>query len=170
MKKLLSLVLIFLIISCNEKQFFIESSEIDIVKKANEAYFKGDWKTFKSVFDDNARIWVNAPRLKKTRITPDQLIDSLRSGLTKYTEYKSGANPDYEDPGYGMIVDDEGGKWVHSWITWLGKTKNGKEIITPVFLVSHFKENKIVIQFIYYNALPGYLATQAIDSTDILSE
>ena len=166
MKKLLCFATVLLILSsCNDKQFFISSSEIDIVKKANEAYFKGDWEAFKSLYNEKARIWVNAPRLKDTRITPDQLVDLLKADIEKYTEYKMGQNPDYEDPGYSMIIDDEGGKWVTNWITWLGKTRNGKEVITPVFHSYHFKENKIEIHFIYFNALPGYLATQESDST-----
>ena len=161
MKKLFCFFSALIILSgCQRKQFFLSSSEIDIVKKAHDAYFKGDWESFKSVFDEKARIWVNAPRLKDTRILPDRFIDSLKAGLMNYTEYKIGKNPDYEDPGYSMIVDDEGEKWVHSWITWLGKTRSGKEVIVPVFTVSHFKENKINIQFIYFNALPGYLAKQ----------
>lgn len=151
---------IVILFACQRKQFFISSPEIDVVIQAQVHYLKGDWESFKSVFDTNARIWINAPRLKNTRITRDQLIDTMKASLSDYSEYKIGANPDYEDPGYGMIVDDEGGKWVHTWITWLGKHRSGKEIIIPVFTVSHFKENKIDIQFVYYNALPGYLANQ----------
>jgi len=63
-----------------------------------------------------------------------------------------------------MIIDDDGSKWVHSWITWLGITYNGNKVVTPVFHVSHFNKNKIDIHFIYYNALPGYLATQQQDN------
>lgn len=156
------LLITMVIFSCNEKQFTLTSPEIDIAIKANEAYFNGDWKTLKSVFTDDARIWVNAPRLKNTKITADQFIDSLKADLTNYSEYKLGNNPDYEEPGYGMIIDDSGAKWVHSWITWLGVTRNGKKIITPVFLVAHFKKDKIEILFIYYNELPAYLATKEL--------
>ena len=105
--------------------------------------------------------------MKKTVITPDQLIDTLKEGITNYSEYKVGQNPDYENPLYEMIVDDDGGKWVHCWLTWLGKTKKGIEVVTPVHFSSHIKENKIVIHFINFNTLPGYLAMQQSDSTKV---
>jgi len=82
MNKLFNFAICLLIISpCDQKQFVISSPEIDIVRKANEAYFKGDWVTFRSASDDNARIWLNAPRLKNTKITPDQLIDSFKADI-----------------------------------------------------------------------------------------
>ncbi|MFN2457453.1 MAG: hypothetical protein ABR502_04555 [Chitinophagaceae bacterium] len=150
----------FVLSSPERKQFVLSSPEIDIVRKAGDAYFKADWKSLKSVFAENARIWINAPRLRDTKITVDQLMDSIKKNLLNYSEYKIARNPDYENPGYAMITDDEGAKWVHSWITWLGKTRNGKEIIVPVFLVAHFKQDKIVILFAHFNALPAYLANK----------
>lgn len=62
-----SAVVIFF--SCQSKQFFIFSAEFNIVKTANEAYFKGDRETFNSTFSDNAKIWLNTPRLKSTVLT-----------------------------------------------------------------------------------------------------
>ncbi len=171
MRKLFYFIsVVVILISCRQKQYFNSSPEIDIIKKANEAYFKRDWETFKSVFSDKARVWLNAPRLKKTVLTKDQLIDTLKAGLLNYAEYKVGKNPDYEDPLYEMIVDNEGGKWVHCWLTWIGRLGNGTEIVIPVHLSSHIKENKIEIHFIYYNALPGYLATQTADSIKVFNQ
>ena len=156
--------IVVILVSCREKQYFNSSPEIDLIKKANEAYFKADWETFKSVFADKARIWFNTPRSKKTVLTKDQLIDTLKVDLLYYTEYKVGKNPDYEDPLYEMIVDNEGGKWVHCWLTWTGRSGNGTEVVTPVHLSSLIKEGKVEIHFIYFNALPGYRAMQGSDS------
>ena len=164
MKKLFYFIsIVFTLVSCREKQYFNSSSEIDLIKKANEAYFKADWETYKSVFADKVRIWYNTPRSKKTVLTKDQLIDTLKAGLLNYTEYKEGKNPDYVDALYEMIVDNEGGKWVHCWLTWIGRSNNGTEVVTPVHLSSLISEGKVEIHFIYFNALPGYLATHKAD-------
>jgi len=166
MRKLIYFISIVVILfSCRAKQYFNSSPEIDLIKKANEAYFKGDWETYKTVFSDKARVWFNAPRLKKNVLTKDQLIDTLKAGLLNYTEYKEGKNPDYVDPLYEMIIDNEGGKWVHCWLTWIGRANNGTEVITPVLLSSHIKDNKVEIHFINFDALPGYLAIQGKEPT-----
>lgn len=169
MKKLIYIGLAAtILISCQEKkQYHRSSPEIDLVRKANETYFNGDWQTFKSLFSDKARIWLNAPRRKNTVLTKEQFTDTLKAGVAGFVEFKVGQDPDYEDPLYEMIVDDEGGKWVHAWFTWIGKTKQGKEVITQVHVSSQIKDNKIEIHFVYVNTLPAYLALQAEDSTKI---
>lgn len=165
MKKLVYVFLAAIIlIACREKQYLRSSPEIDVVKKANEVYFKGDWQTFHSLFSENARIWLNAPRQKKTVLTPAQFTDTLKAGVSGFEEFKVGQNPEYEDPLYEMIIDDEGGKWVHCWLTWIGKTKQGKEVVTTVHLSSQIKDNKIDIHFVNVNTLPAYLALQENDS------
>ena len=162
MKKLFCFASALLILTaCQQKQYFTSSPEIDLVKKANEAYFKGDWETLKSVFADKAKAWFNTSRWKDMALTPDQLIDSFKAGVTNYSEYKMDENPVYE-----MIVYD-GAKWVHCWYTWSGKTKNGKEVSVPAHLSSLIKDNKIVLHFIIVNTLPGYLAMQPSDSTKV---
>ncbi|MEX2233568.1 MAG: hypothetical protein WD824_15500 [Cyclobacteriaceae bacterium] len=45
---LILLLLVTAICSCQQKQVFTECAEIDLVKKANEAYLKGDWQNLRT--------------------------------------------------------------------------------------------------------------------------
>lgn len=162
-KSFLILPVIFLLTyACQqqEKQYFTTSPEIDLVKKANDAYFKGDWETFKSCYSDTAKVWINTDPAHDSPITVDQMIDSFKKGLENTSEYKIGDFYVNE-----MTVNDNGGRWVHTWLTWTGKTKDGKDVIFPVNLSSNVVDNKIVIAGLIYNALPGYLASLPSDST-----
>lgn len=163
MRKLFFAVLALLVLNaCQEKQYFDASPEIDLVKKANDAYFKGDWSTMRSVFADTARIWFNTWHTKNDGLTPDQFVETLKTGLENYSEYKMGDEPIYE-----MIVTDEGDKWVHCWFLWSATTKSGVEVNTPVSIGGMVKDGKIVYEAAVVNALPGYLAAQPIDSTSV---
>lgn len=142
--------------ACQKKQYFTSSPEIDMVKKGNEAYFKGDWETLRSNYANDAIIYDNHWDSTKT-LTPDQIIEQFKKGLANFTEYRMGDNVNE------MIVTDTGEKWVHSWFIWIGKTKEGKEASTPVNVSFLVKDNKIAMQVNIFNALPGYLASLPTD-------
>lgn len=161
MKTLLYFTLpLLLLASCQQKQHFMSSPEIDLVKKANEAYFKGEWDALRAMYSDTAKVWNNTWPYTEKPETADQLIEGFKNGTANLAEYKMGAHPVYE-----MVITDEGDKWIHCWLLWEGKTKNGKSYSSPVHLVSIVKDNKIVVHFLLYNALPGYLAAHPSDST-----
>lgn len=144
--------------ACQEKQYFKESPEIDLVKKGIAAYFSGDWDTFRAGYADTAKIAVNVWD-EDNWVGPDAYIEGLKSNLTNYAEYKIGGSV------YEMIVTDEGDKWVHAWFLHSGKTNGGKDATTPVNVSFFVKDNKIAMQIDIFNALPGYLARQPADST-----
>jgi hypothetical protein len=161
MKKLFVFALgLLALAACQEKQYFKESPEIDLVKKGIAAYFSGDWDTFRAGYADTAKIAVNVWDEDKW-VGPDAYIEGLKSNLTNYAEYNIGENPVYE-----MIVTDEGDKWVHAWFLHSGKTNGGKDVTTPVNVSFFVKDNKIAMQIDIFNALPGYLARQPADSME----
>ncbi len=160
MKKLLYLISACLILAaCQKKQYYTSSPEIDLLKKANEAYFKGDWETLRAAYADTAKIWVNTLP-PETPLTPDQMIEAFKRDVSALSEYHMGENPVYE-----MVITDTGEKWIHCWLLWSGELKNGKEYSSPVHLASQVKDNKIVFNFILFDGLPGYLAALSSDST-----
>ena len=145
-----------------KKQYFTSSPEIDLVKKANDAYFKGDWETLKSCYSDTAKIWINTDFSNDKPIMVDQMIDSFKKNLENYSEYKVGDFYVNE-----MIINDNGGKWVHTWLVWKGRTKDGKDVVFPVNISNMVQDNKIVLAGLIYNGLPGYLAVQPSDTTKV---
>ena len=161
MKNLVVVALVLLLLgACQKKQYFTASPEIDLVKKANAAYFAGDWDTFKSAYADTAKIWFNKWHSNNPGLTPDQFIETLKGGLANYSEYKVA-----ETPIYDMIINDTGDNWVQCWLLWSAKTKTGTEVNVPVHLSLMVKSNKVVYQALIVDALPGYLASMPSDSS-----
>lgn len=141
------------ICACQQKQFYKESPEIDLVKKSNEAYFKGDWETLRSFFADTATIYDNT--WGNNKLTPEKNIETIRMGLADYTEYKMSEGAEYE-----MVVNDRGEHWVYNWFEWVGKHKTGKEARSVVHIGMRVENNKIVFAGFIYDRLAGFMAAQ----------
>ena len=163
MKNLLFLIILAgVITSCQKKQLFSASPEIDIIKKGNEAYVKGDWTTLRSLYADTAHIWVNSwfgPEL-----TPDKFIEIEKAGAADFTDVKlSTDNAIYE-----MVVTDDGDHWVHYWAGWSGKAaKTGKEAKSAVHIAAQVEHGKVVNFLVVIDSLPAFLASQP-DSTQVM--
>ena len=152
------LSLIILLAGCQQKQYFSSCPEIDMIKKADAAYFSGDWATFRSIFADTAK--VNNNTWLGGEISPDQFIETMKTDLANYTEYHQGESPFYE-----MIIDDKGQKFVHAWWQWAGTHKNGKKVSVVVHVTAQMAGDKIGWLGAISDSLPGYLAEQPSDST-----
>ena len=155
---ILLLSVLFLVAACGQKQYFTSSPEIDLVKKANEAYFTGDWQSLRSMYADTAKFWFNT--WMGGEVGPDRYIEMLKSGVTDLMEYKMS-----DDAIYEMVITDKGEHWVHNWFLYSTKHKNGKEIGVPVHLSTMIVDGKVCYQVLIGNALPGYLARMSSDST-----
>ena len=159
MKKLLMFLLLSTaIMACQKKQYFSSAPEIDLIKKGNEAYFKGDWESLRSLYADTANIYDNT--WLDNEITADQYIENMKAGLTDFTEYKLADEREFIE----MVETDDGQRWVHDWLLWGGTHKSGKKVLTTVHIASQVINNKIVNQVFMYDRLASYLAAQP-DST-----
>ena len=157
---ILILSVLLLAAACGQKQYFTSSPEIDLVKKANEAYFNSDWESLRSMYSDTAKIWFNT--WMGSEIGPDAFIDMLKSGVADLTEYKMS-----DDAIYEMIITDNGDHWVHNWLLYTVKYNNGKEASVPVHISAMVKDGKIYNLALIVNALPGYLAAMSSDTTKV---
>lgn len=151
------MLLAVVISACQKKQYYTASSEIDLVKKGNEAYLKADWETLKSLYADTAKILVN--KWMGEEISVDQFIEMEKAEVGTLSEYKIG-----DDAIYEMVELDNGVRWVHTWLLWSGKYKNGKEVRTPVHISTQVLNGKAVWQGFIVDTLPGYLAQPPVDS------
>ncbi|MEX2234669.1 MAG: hypothetical protein WD824_21065 [Cyclobacteriaceae bacterium] len=155
MKNLFSLFALGLILfSCQTapKQYFANSPEIEMIKKANAAYVSGDWNAMRSVYADTAKIYHNTWDAE-VALNVDDFIKGMQTTAANYNTYKLS-----DDAVYEMIVTDEGQKWVHNWFLWSGTHKNGVEVKIPVNISFLIVDNKVAMQVNMFNALPGYLA------------
>lgn len=139
--------------SCQQQQYFDTSPEIDLIKKCDETYLKGDWTALRSFYHDTATIYVNT--WDRNKLTPDQAIELFKGNVAEYREYSLAKDGIYE-----MVVTPNGEHWVHNWTEWKGVHKNGKEVRSVVNISWRVENNKVVFAGFIFDTLPGYMAAQ----------
>jgi len=140
-----------------KKQYFTEAPEIEIAKKAVNAFQNNDHETYKTCFADTARFWHNQSWVTNPGLTMDEQLQVLENALSTREYFK------FENEIWEMIVQDEGIHWVHVWA--ILKTKyigDSVEIEVPVHIAFSVVNNKIVYELIIQDTLPFYLAEQRI--------
>ncbi|MDL5050144.1 hypothetical protein QQ054_29485 [Oscillatoria amoena NRMC-F 0135] len=147
-------ILTVTLLACQEKQYFTSSPEIDLIKRQQEAYLKGDWATLRSFYHDTATIYANT--WGHGKLSPDQLTERQRKGVEDYSEYALAKDGVYE-----LLINDRGEYWVHNWTEWRGVHKNGKEVRVVVNISFRVANNKIVFAGFIYDTLPLVMAAQS---------
>lgn len=164
MKKLQAFIVIAILTSVagcqNEpvkKQYFEEAPEIEIAKKAVNAFQNKDSETYRTCFADTVRFWHNQNWVTVPGQTMDQQLQVLENVLSTKEYYR------YEDQIWEMIIQDGGTHWVHLWANLKTKYKGDSEVIDiPVHFAFSVADNKIVYELGIFDTLPFYLAEQRI--------
>ena len=152
MKTFLSILVFAVTFSaCQKKQYFTSCLEIDLVKKGNELYLKGDWAGLKALYADTTKVLVNS--WFGGEMTADQFHEIEKADVATMAEYSIG-----DDGIYEMVINDQGEHWVHAWFNWKATYKNGKSVSTVVHISSQVENNKIVWQGFVLDTLPSYLS------------
>lgn len=167
MKKLLFLGLaLVLCIACDQKEpvrWTKTSPEVDVAKALVKDYQEGNWDSWLSHYSDTAKVYHNSIN----HITTEQLRDNFKNTLTNYSSYGFSD----EDIFYEMIIDDDGDKWVYFWGTWEGNlAESNKKIVLPVHLALKFVDNRIVLEYAYYDTSPIIEALKEIDAAKMDSQ
>ncbi len=156
MKKFAYFVIALLLLAaCQQapRQYFESGPEIDMAKKAVQCYASADWETLRSLFADTAKIAANVWN-PADFIGLDPWIEGFKADrANSFPEVSIG-----DDAVYSMVITDDGEKYVLCWLNWTGKTKDGKEVSTPIHLFFQVSGGKFAWHGAIFNALPGYLA------------
>jgi hypothetical protein len=137
------------------KQYFEESPEIEVCKKAVKAFQEGDAETYRSCYADTVRIWHNQYWVKYPGKTIDEQMELLKRVHAMQENYR------YEGEIWEMIIQDNGQNWVHFWAQTHTKLKGDDEKIEFVIHIAFsVVDNKIVYETLVYDNLPFYLAEQ----------
>ena len=128
-----------------------DSPEIDIAKKADKAFQERDWDTLKSLFSDDATVFINS--WWSNSMTPDEFVDRLQRAADTRFGYKI-----KEDAQYEMVIKDNKEKWVYAWMTLDITYTNGVTGRTVNNRMWRIENEKIVNFFTIYNAYPLYRA------------
>ncbi len=139
------------------------SPEIDLIKAHVKDYNDGNWAAWTAVYADTAKVYHNT----LTPASPLEVQEGLKTNLEAASSYNLGG----DDQFYEMVIDDDGEKWVNSWVTWKGTLAgNGKELIIPVHATYQFVGDKIVKEHAYYD-LSGFTAMmQEIEASKNMEE
>lgn len=129
-----------------EKQYFSESSDIDLGKKVMEAYLSADWDAYPKLYADTARIWRNKSWKKDKGFTVTQYVEDVIKTLESMSSYN------FESQVWHSIIINDGEHWVLFWGIWVGHNDaTNKDYEIPVNLVMQVVDNKIVQQLEFYN-------------------
>lgn len=134
------------VIGCNtEVRYTTSSPEIEISKKALEAYLKADWEQWVTQYSDTAKIFHNDWDNYRDF---NQVIDGHKAMLAYFSSYEFEEGRSI----YEMIIDDEGKKWVNFWGLWRGTVKEtGRKISIPVHITKNFVDGKNVEEYGFWN-------------------
>jgi hypothetical protein len=139
------------------KQYFEEAPEIEIAKKAVNAFQNNDAESYRSCFSDTARFWHNQNWVTEPGETLDEQLQILENVLSTKEYYR------YEDGIWEMIIQNGGTRWVHFWA--ILDTKyigDSVDIKLPVHFAFSVVDNKIVYESGIFDELPFYLAEERI--------
>ena len=140
------------------KQYFEASPEIDICKKAINAYLAQDWKTFRSCYSETAQIWHNKYFTKYPPQNIDEIIKKVKEVVVTLEYIK------YEGIVWEMIIQNGGQNWTHFWGNLVVKQKGSSdEIDVAVHKAFSIENEKIVIEAGFWDNLPLYLENQKLN-------
>lgn len=151
MKKLILLGLtVIFFIACQNKateRYTTTSPEIDVVKTLIKDYQDGNWESWMTHYADTAKIYHNT---WKNSVTPGENATFLKDILANMSSYHF---DDVEDEiFYEMVIDNEENTIVHFWGNYKGTlAANNREIEFPVHLSLMFVDNKIAVEWGFYN-------------------
>ncbi|MDX1278139.1 hypothetical protein [Oceanihabitans sediminis] len=164
MKKVITLgVLVFFLVSCNnteqKTQRYTQSSpEIEIVKAAINNYDYQQWDSLTMKYADTAKVFYN---------TRDMFFTAKSLPIYHKINDSSFLTRAFEDDRreYEMITDDNGRNWVNFWGIWEGNLLvNNKKIEIPVHITYQFVEDKIVLEYGYWDTGELVLELQQIEA------
>ena len=162
MKRIISLSAIVIFISITacqpeqtKKQYFEESPEIELAKKAVKAFEDGDADTYRSCYADTVKFWQNQHWAKYPGKTIDEQMELFETVHSTREYYRN------EGGIWEMIIQDDGDKWVHYWSeTHMKYKEDDEEIILVGHIAFSVVDNKIVYENVIFENLPIYLANQ----------
>ncbi len=126
-----------------------EGPEVDLMKKALNAYSTGDFATMASCFSDTAKSWHNGDTVAMKMSDRIEMFKKLREGIESI------------DPGTPNLevvtvetTDEQykGIKWGHAWVNFPNKAKTGEVTKTLTFASFAIKDGKILWEQVIYDA------------------
>jgi ketosteroid isomerase-like protein len=148
------------IIEASKNTFTEISPEIDIMRQMIKDYEGGDWKSYKSHYTEDAKIYHN--RVNSNPRSVDEAIEEHKSFIGQVSEYKYSTS---ENQTVEMIIDSKGTTWVSFWGVWTGTfAESGNETEIIVHLTSKFEDGKIVQEHMYWDTAPFVLQKIWVDN------
>ncbi len=126
-----------------------EGPEVDLMKKALNAYSTGDFATMASCFSDTAKSWHNGDTVAMKMSDRIEMFKKLREGIESI------------DPGTPNLevvtvptTDEQykGIKWGHAWVRFKTTSKTGEVNSSLTFASFAIRDGKILYEQVIYDA------------------
>ncbi|MFU8843721.1 MAG: hypothetical protein ACNA7V_07930 [Bacteroidales bacterium] len=163
MKRVLFLLFaVAFITACNMNQpvrYFSASPEIEITKSTLKHYLDGNWEAMKLLYADTAKVMNNVSKAKGVSI--DAAMIDYKRDHDLFSSMRYMAEEDF----FEMTITDEAETWVNYWGLWKGTLKaTGEEFEIPVHITQQFINQKIVLEYGYWNAADIALALYKLEA------
>lgn len=121
---------------------------VDLLKKATEAYAKGDWATWRSCFADTARASHNVdPFDPSLSVSIDTIL-----ARHKYSREVLWDSLNISGPLYEIVTAPDGAMYGHLWVMLHGlQRKTGKAFKMPVFASYGIKDGRLQYEAAVYD-------------------
>lgn len=121
---------------------------VDLLKKATEAYAKGDWATWRSCFADTARASHNVdPFDPSLSVSIDTIL-----ARHKYSREVLWDSLNISGPLYEIVTTPDGAIYGHLWVMLQGRhRKTGKAFRMPVFASYGIMDGKLQYEAAVYD-------------------
>ncbi len=117
----------------------------------------GNWQALKTLYADTAKVMNNVTKEKGVS------IEATIKDFQQDHELFSSISFDADD--FEMVVTDEGETWVNYWGVWKATLKaNGEKFEMPLHITQQFINQKIVLEYGYWNSSAVALALTKLEA------
>ncbi|MEN9382709.1 MAG: hypothetical protein RI940_1592 [Bacteroidota bacterium] len=125
--------------------------EVDLMKKAQNAWAAGDWDTYLSCYADTARSVHNGWASNDTTVA--KKMSSFIDQFKKSRELMDG-NVTVENTIYEVVTMADGSQYGHAWANLSWKTKKGVVSKSVIFNSYGIKDGKLTYEWPIYDSKP----------------
>jgi hypothetical protein len=123
--------------------------DVDLMKKAGNAWATGDWATYLSCYADTARSVHNAWASNDTTVA--KKMSSFVDQFKKSREFMDG-NVSIDHSIYEVVTMPNGSKYGHAWVDVSWKSKKGVVGRSVIFNSFGIKDGKITYEWPIYDS------------------
>jgi hypothetical protein len=136
----------------NTSSVTTEGPDVELMKKAGNAWAAGDWDTYLSCYADTARSAHNVWAVS----TDTTLVRKMSSYIDQFKKSRESmdGNVSIDHGIYEVVTMADGSKYGHAWVDLSWKTKKGATVKSLLFNSFGIKDGKLTSEWPIYDSKP----------------